>query len=337
MKIKNINSHIGWIDIAKGILIALIVLGHVISDGNNILQTWIYSFHVVGFFIINGYLKSETHYLNRVLNIKEVFNKQKSIYLLYLIFSIIFICRIMIQAGLGMYSGHELGVFILHIITLNGEGVLWFLPVFAISEIIFYFVMKYKKIIFKVYILAVLAAIFIAKSFPFNDVLKTENILLLLVILYIRCLIASSLFMIGYVICENNIFDTKWMLLGVLSVFSFINGNVDLNNLRFGNFILYYVFGIIGTFFIVMLSKIIETYSRYLKSVLTCWGENSIIIMLTHAIFLIYQLISIVIKRYLLDNIVAIPIIFLLTMCVEYILIRIWEKLRKILLRKRKK
>lgn len=42
-----------WIDIAKGIGIILMVIGH--ADAPRLLKNWIYGFHMPLFFIIAGY------------------------------------------------------------------------------------------------------------------------------------------------------------------------------------------------------------------------------------------------------------------------------------------
>lgn len=78
------EKRFSFIDVAKGISIVLIVLGHLLK--NNIIITWIYSFHVPIFFIITGYLlktKSSLK-LNKVVKIRF-----KSIMIPYLIFSIL--------------------------------------------------------------------------------------------------------------------------------------------------------------------------------------------------------------------------------------------------------
>lgn len=45
---------LGWIDCMKGIGIILVVLGHIYKD--NLVNIWVYSFHMPLFFIISGYL-----------------------------------------------------------------------------------------------------------------------------------------------------------------------------------------------------------------------------------------------------------------------------------------
>lgn len=46
------KQRIGYLDIAKGIGILLMIFGHI--DGGGVVQTWIYSFHIPLFFIVSG-------------------------------------------------------------------------------------------------------------------------------------------------------------------------------------------------------------------------------------------------------------------------------------------
>ena len=46
------RKRLEYIDIAKGILIILVVLGHLFPEGY--LREWVYGFHVQAFFILSG-------------------------------------------------------------------------------------------------------------------------------------------------------------------------------------------------------------------------------------------------------------------------------------------
>ena len=54
IKISQGNHRIRWIDIAKGIAILAIILGHTALK-NSIIWNWCYTFHVPMFFILSGY------------------------------------------------------------------------------------------------------------------------------------------------------------------------------------------------------------------------------------------------------------------------------------------
>ena len=48
------NRHLLWLDMAKGLAIALVVLGHCL-DFDNPLRYFIYTFHMPLFFVLAGY------------------------------------------------------------------------------------------------------------------------------------------------------------------------------------------------------------------------------------------------------------------------------------------
>ena len=103
----NSEGRVAWIDISKGLLIAFIVLGHVISDNKNSLQTWIYSFHVPAFFLINGLLKRRFLFIEKNTLI-TVIKKEKHLMIMYVTFSVIFLMRVIMQAFFKMYDIHDL-------------------------------------------------------------------------------------------------------------------------------------------------------------------------------------------------------------------------------------
>ena len=68
------NQRIEYLDTAKGILISLMVLGHVLLRG--VVHQYIYAFHMPAFFIITGillrYISSADRYLSVILKKKTV-------------------------------------------------------------------------------------------------------------------------------------------------------------------------------------------------------------------------------------------------------------------------
>lgn len=56
------KSRIGWLDVAKGITIIFVVVGHLMQSYNPQMQIpfkIIYSFHMPAFFVFSGYLFNE--------------------------------------------------------------------------------------------------------------------------------------------------------------------------------------------------------------------------------------------------------------------------------------
>ncbi|MEH7127363.1 acyltransferase family protein, partial [Neobacillus drentensis] len=125
--IEGNKSRLEYLDIAKGILIILVVLGHS-SFSNRFVIYW---FHMPAFFIISGLLYRNKYSVNLINNIKSLF-------IPYISFSLINIAAILkvnpnynglegfiLLAEKHIYSGKVLG------------GVFWFIPVFFLTKISF--------------------------------------------------------------------------------------------------------------------------------------------------------------------------------------------------------
>lgn len=136
-----------WIDVAKGILIILVVLGHSVSgpyyDLSNIID-YIYLFHMPAFFIISGYLYKRGSLVERL--------KKRTKRLLLPYFSYVTIITIIII--IKMISKNESIKSIVKQIVRNvlgGQylhnycGALWFVTCLLCTEIIYITIDKYIK------------------------------------------------------------------------------------------------------------------------------------------------------------------------------------------------
>lgn len=128
------SERMEYLDIMKGILIILVVLGHSPFEYRNIL----YWFHMPAFFIISGLL-----YKEKPINI---FMVAKNIFIPYISFSIINIfCIYSINSKyhnlIGVMSLIKKHIFSGKVIG----GVFWFIPVFFVTKILFDFFNKNIK------------------------------------------------------------------------------------------------------------------------------------------------------------------------------------------------
>lgn len=135
------RKRIEWIDIAKGLLIILVIFGHLNAvkwfpklDG---IIKWIYSFHMMAFFILSGMVFNP-----RTNFIAFLSSKLKTLLIPYGVFSIFGL--------LGVYKqfliNKNFGEFVGNIFTtyVYGEG-MWFLCALFSIEIVFYFLIRVKK------------------------------------------------------------------------------------------------------------------------------------------------------------------------------------------------
>lgn len=129
--INNVKSttRIPWIDIAKGIGIILVVLGH--ASGASIVGKYIYSFHMPLFFILSGMCFVPDKY-----STAEFFKKRtKQLLLPSAYLTLLFIAISLLSAKGFDFYGLKNGL----------PGALWFLPVLYFIEIIYYLLYKLSQ------------------------------------------------------------------------------------------------------------------------------------------------------------------------------------------------
>jgi acyltransferase len=153
---------IPWVDIARGLGILLVALGH--CSVSKALAVIIYAFHMPFFFLISGIL-----YSNRKSFPSFFLDKARRLLLPYLVFSI----TSFIYWQLGHPGGNEwvslfwkpllLGVGSAEWTLINTP--LWFLPCLFEASVLFYFISKLnKRLSVGVSILLSLAGIFLGKT-----------------------------------------------------------------------------------------------------------------------------------------------------------------------------
>lgn len=289
------------------------------------LYTWIYSCHIPGFFIVNGILKNRTNYISKVEKLQDVLYKQRKVWLYYLVFSLIFFLRFVIQVYYGHYSFDDLGMFVYNTASLIGMGVLWFLPTFALSEIVFVFFIKGKNIVRWMYFIVLGIAIISTYFYELHDLAELSNLSMKMLGLLFRVLIGSSFMLLGYWIDTKNIFDSKYLFLaGLVSILCILNGNVDLNNLYFHDIFLYYLFAVTGLISVFIIAKVIDKMGGFILKMNVLWGKNTMLIMCTHTILCIIQIVSKIIGYSTSNIVLGIIITLILSMIIELILISCW-------------
>ena len=316
------KTKINYIDYSKGIAILFVIFGHVYW-GNNIVTTWIYSFHMPLFFIISGFLLK----LNKNKNTKSVILKKfKSLIVPYILFSIINIVGFYLLKYLS-YEVFKGDIF--NTITLFGVGALWFLPALFISESIFLFEKnnisknKYKSLFYISIAFIIAIFIFVSKGNYISVIGK-------LTIVLVRSMVALFFINIGYylykVISKINLKIYQIFILAIISVvFSKLNGSVNLYSVQFDNLFLYVLNSIIGSFLTISIAKKINC-----SKAIEFLGQNTLIIMATHQLIIEAILKSTLIKY--LNGIIFIFIILLL----EYPLIKIINKYLPFMLGKKR-
>lgn len=138
------SKRIVWIDIAKGLLIFLVILGHCeVYDG---IKYFIYSFHMGAFFFLSG-LTFSTKSSPKNFLIKKI----KSLILPYLLFSLVLTIYNYIKHIVFDYAFNLKDAIMSFIFPISGKYEssvygLWFLPCIFLTELLLYCIIKlYNK------------------------------------------------------------------------------------------------------------------------------------------------------------------------------------------------
>ena len=282
------TKRISYIDMAKGIGIFLVVLGHSSFPTQEINQ-WISSFHMPLFFLLSGILLAHTNAHEQSMR-HLAKKKATSILIPYLSFSILsmIFSAILDTASLKTYLPNAL----LQTVVFYGISVLWFLPALFFGEMIFLFIRKHTTFAITALISACicLASVFIVNTYHYHYLIDFNSYLSLLgaylISVIVRTGFAVTFLALGYF---SYIFFFKkehttisYVLLAlaflILNIYlAFKNGSVDLNNMVFHDYRLYFPAAFCGGMFIICLCAALPAISPFITV-----GKHSLIIMVTH-------------------------------------------------------
>lgn len=258
------KERIEYIDNAKGILIILMVVGHVFLDDVLVpLMNWIYVFHMPAFFIINGIC---FHYSK---NLSKPFWKG----LLHLVYTILIPLAFSEAVGALCYIvrfgfTQSIAEFIyntLHYHFNNGPD--WFLFVLFVADIMFVGLNKLGGNT-KVQIVIAASIMVIASILP------QEWVIIRSIGLGFGCICLGYY---GYKAFLNidKIYVAGLAFVGTLLVL-WQNGTVSMNVARIHNPFLWIVGAVCGTYFVIYSGRRIKLQA------LSYIGRNSLIVMIMH-------------------------------------------------------
>ena len=313
-----------WVDIAKGILIILVVIGHILPPDMNSdiavkFRLWIYSCHIPSFFILNGWLKGNGTFL-ALDSLYDLLLKQRRVWVMYFLFSSIFFLRYLLQISLGHNTTYEGFLFLEHTILCVGEGVLWFIPAFLIAEWFFYLFMKNRILLGGG--MGVMLCLYLLKSdINIQHISEISSVPMLLYIVFMRAFVGLIFMFAGYLFYKYKIFEKKTILpLSLISIYAYINHDVDINNLVFHNEILFLLFAILGCMLVINISKVITKCNRILR-ILSLFGKESLFVMLTHTILFIIQGSHIIASKCFSKQMAVLVVTMILSLVIEFMLV----------------
>ncbi len=269
-----------YIDIAKGIGIILVVLGH-LDANSDMSRNLIYSFHMPLFFFLSGlFVKTDIPFADYLKKYAKT---------VYLPFAFFVLFDIVLTTVLDLCSGKNAFLnFGNKLLTFTGLklGVmniaLWFLFGLFLIHLVFYFVNKNRRVKISALLLTVL--------FVF---MRTKLTLphYCLYVVAIPCfgfyifgnLLKTSVFSLAEKVSKQKTIFTVLSLAIFVLIFYTSNQTtcIDTTIYRYGNPFLYYVNAVLGILGTLMISVILSDFAKADKF-LGFYGRNSIYILVTH-------------------------------------------------------
>ena len=309
------KDRISFYDAAKGVLILLMLIGHIWTEGW--FRTFIYAFHMPAFFIVSGMLFRHSSTLEKPLW-RIVWKKIRTLLVPYFFFEAFSVLETVIR------KGPELNVkgYLYQILTLRlTNGPLWFLIVLFCGELLFILLWKLKRPA----VLAGFGVVLLALTFVLP---KDTN--------YISpaMIAVGTLFLVvGYF--AQPLLEKPALWLGAAAgaataVIAALNPT-DIASFQDGIPGLFLVSGFTGSLFVLQISRFL-TWKP-----LTFLGKNSLIILGTHyplyraALWLFsIKTVSLPVGLAILAGLLAveIPIIYLIDRCLPFVVGR-WYPTKK--------
>lgn len=260
------KKRIDYLDTAKGILILLMLYGHVFLDGA--FRQFLYTFHMPAFFIISGMLLCLSESWINLPLIQILKNKTYRLIIPFLFFECIGVFTDIVRFGFTL----NLKGYIYNTITMNcNNGPDWFLFVLFVDEMMFIIIHRYIN---QKYI-QVIITFLIGVMLIINHCLFPCAGQVGIGLLFLCC---------GFLLCKlfqfNNAILT--VISGLMTVMiTILNGKVDMAEWYFGVIPLYIIGSITGTYFVINISKSINLW------ILIYFGKNTLIILGTHQAILL--------------------------------------------------
>ncbi len=294
------NKRIAYLDMARGIGMILVVIGHIEYVNMSLLQ-FIYAFHMSLFFLISGILiwEKQEEKNNYIALCKK---KLRSILLPYCYFSVLILlvesARLLVK---GLNEWENIGQMLLQTLCLQGTSTLWFLPALFMSELLFIGMRRRSShggTMIGACVLTVFAAVMNQweknwYSLQTQDMLG--NVLHEVLSMLVRNVFCVSFICIGYYLgkwilpamqrwWQEVLFAMLSAVAAVLLIFG--NGVAEIRYMNLQNPILYLLGAVSGTMTVLCLCRLLQR-SRLaaVKRLLGFIGINSLIIMVTHMDF----------------------------------------------------
>ena len=256
------SKRITYIDTAKGILILLMLVGHIWNDG--FVHDFIYVFHMPAFFILSGMTSSPKELSVRGFG-KFLLSRSRTLLVPYLCFELYALGADLICNGAYLnVKGYAYQILTLRLFN----GPLWFLMVMFLSGILFYFLqgVKTEKIQYAV-MLVLLAVVMVMPRF--QAFISPATVVLALLF----TMVGTSLRTVFEKVSARGGYLP--LLMGITVLLSFAELG-EMPSYQSGSRVLFLLGSLVGTAMILGVSKRID------HKFLAFCGRNSLIILGSH-------------------------------------------------------
>lgn len=267
------NQRISWLDVAKGIVIVLMVIGH--TSIPEPLSKYIWSFHMPFFFVVSGLLYNEQKYQKFI---DFFFSRTQSLMIPYILMTVVVMSLLWI---IDCFRTSEI---------YNGWGgyPLWFVPVLFMSEVCAYLILKginqNKRCVLYIWIgVLILFGYFLSMRMIYLPY-KVEVVPL-----------ATGFYLCGWGL-KKRVLSMKfhtWFLMLLITLhimLSQILPKLDMCYNIYGT-ILNVVNALLGTIAVMGVSMLIDSSKRinFIKRVFIWCGQNTLCIMGFASVLIIFM------------------------------------------------
>ncbi len=338
------SNRIDYLDIAKGVGILFVIIGHIPYVSEPIRQ-YIVSFHMPLFFIISGILICYTKTYQGSIK-SFIGRKVRNLLLPYVIFSVAYmaieLCRILIK-NTGEWS--NLSEKLYQTVCLQGISVLWFFPTLFIAEAVFVLVRKWSSHLLTIVCLIVLVtgAVYLMNM---QSNLMTDGgslfreLLSQFCFVLIRGIFCAGLVGIGYYM--GALWNERKMpvfaegclgvlLLVLVELVANADYFVDLRYMRLGRVSNFFAACILGSAGVLFCCRVLARFPNLPVAKAGVYlGVNSMLIMVTHLDFHVLNISTKIANRinaFLQNNIVYCLLIITLVCVFEILLIELTRRI----------
>lgn len=284
-------------DIAKGIGILLVVIGHYLPEFS-FLRNFIFSFHMPLFFLLSGAVMTTSDQSTR----ETIYQAVKRLSVNYVFWSVIYIAFdfFISYLVLGLIGLPEFLRNIYSTFSLFGISVLWFFPALICAKILTILISRTIKS--RIWLTVIAVAMFFIPT-TINDIFhiadnRAEHFYIYTILISIlRSITVSSFVLLGHTykdILEKIVTSTRkyiWglsLLLLLNFIYPILFKDIVYFDLRTGTSIVSFLVGLSGVIGTLAISSLMTRKGSWFTKFWSFLSNHSIFILATHQHYIIY-------------------------------------------------